>query len=285
MDVVQQVVGLGRSAREDSRVRVRQPLARMLISVADTDGGGDARAAIQKHAAQIGEELNIKSVEFIEQDAGLVGYEIKPNFATLGKRYGKRMPAIKAALANLDAADGADLAARVAADEDFSLDIDGLAVAFEPGDLRVHTTSAEGYACARAGRLLVALDTTLSEALLVEGIAREIVRTVQDARKSAGLEIADRIALAISGSKRVQAALREHREYIAWARPWRRFAKTVITVMTSTASPRSATSAKIAGASRWPKPDEHSGHRRGGVHRRGIVRAVAGARRPRAGGG
>ena len=210
MDIVQQVVGLGRSAREDSRVRVRQPLARMLISVADDD----TRAVIKKHQTQISEELNIKSVEFIAQDAELVGYEIKPNFPTLGKRYGKLMPAIQTALATLEKADAADLAARVAAGEHFSLEIGGVEVEFEPGDLRVHTTSAEGYACAQAGRLLVALDTSLSEALVVEGIAREIVRTVQDARKSAGLEIADRISLAINGSARVQTALRQHREYI-----------------------------------------------------------------------
>ena len=210
MDIVQQIVGLGRSAREDSRVRVRQPLARMLISVADDD----TRAVIKKHQSQISEELNIKSVEFIAQDAELVGYEIKPNFPTLGKRYGKLMPAIQTALAALKKSNGADLAARVAAGENFSLKIGGVEVEFEPGDLRVHTTSAEGYACAQAGRLLVALDTSLSEALVVEGIAREIVRTVQDARKSAGLEIADRISLAISGSARVQTALRQHREYI-----------------------------------------------------------------------
>ena len=210
MDLVQQVVGLGRSAREDSRIRIRQPLSRMLISVANDD----ARCAIKKHQAQLIEELNIKSVEFIAQEAGLVGYQIKPNFPTLGKRYGKLMPAIKAALAQVDEADGARIAAQVADRDCFSLVIDGVEVSFEPGDLRVHTTSAEGYACAQGGHLLVALDTTLNEALVVEGIAREIVRTVQDARKSAGLEIADRIALDIAGSARVQTALRQHREYI-----------------------------------------------------------------------
>ena len=207
MDIVQQVVGLGRSAREESRVRVRQPLSRMLVSVAS-----DAeRAAIRKHAAQISDELNIKSLEFIAHDAGLVGYEIKPNFSTLGKRYGKLMPAIKAAL---ESADGERIAAQVAAGENFCMEIDDREVTFEPGDLRVHTTSAEGYACARAGRLLAALDISLNEDLLVEGIAREIVRSVQDARKSAGLEIADRISLAISGSARVESALRQYREYI-----------------------------------------------------------------------
>ncbi len=211
MDVVQQVVGLGRSAREDSRIRVRQPLSRMLISVADDD----ARAAIKKHEQQIGDELNIKSVEFIERDADLVGYVVTPNFARLGKRYGRLMPAIKSALAAMnDSADGARLAAQVDAGENFSLDIDGAQVEFEPDDIRITTTAAEGYTCARAERYLVALDTALNEALVVEGIAREIVRSVQDARKSAGLEISDRIALDVTGSERVRAALQQHRDYI-----------------------------------------------------------------------
>ncbi len=215
MDVVQQVVGLGRSAREASRIRVRQPLARMLISVAADDE--DARAAIRKHERQIVEELNIKSVEFIDRDgggdgdAGLIDYVVTPNFPVLGKRCGKRMPAIKAALA---LADGARIAERVNAGRNFKLEIDGVEMAFAPDEVRVQTTSAEGYACARAERLLVALDTTLNEALVVEGLAREIVRTVQDARKSAGLEIADRITLAVCGSENVQIALRRHREYI-----------------------------------------------------------------------
>ena len=210
MDVVQQVVALGRSAREDSRIRVRQPLARMLINAADDD----AKAAIEKHQAQIGEELNIKSVEFIERDAGLVDTVITPNFARLGKRYGKLMPAIKAELAALGAAEGAQLAARVDAQESVAMEISGVEVVFEPGDIRVRTTAAEGYACARAEGFLVALDTALDEALVVEGIAREIVRSVQDARKSAGLQIADRIALVVTGSARVRAALSQHRDYI-----------------------------------------------------------------------
>ena len=208
MDVVQQVVGAGRSAREDSKVRVRQPLARMLISITD----GESRDAVQKHVRQILEELNIKAVEFIADDADLVTYEIKPNFATLGKRYGKLMPAIKSALLQ---ADGAKIATELAANDGaLSMEVEGVTVTFEAGDVHIQTAAAEGYACAQAGKFLVALDTTLTEDLITEGIAREIVRTVQDARKSADLQIADRITLAITGSARVQSALQKHREYI-----------------------------------------------------------------------
>ncbi len=207
MDVVQQIVSLGRSAREESRIRVRQPLLRILIIVSDDD----AKAPIEKHAAQIREELNIKSIELITQDTGLVKYTIKPNFPRLGKRYGKLMPAIKAALSKVD---GARIAAQVGMRENFTMEIEGVKVIFEAEDIKVQTTSAEGYACAQAGQFLLALDTSLNEELVVEGIAREIVRTVQDARKSAGLEISDRIMLDITGSERVKTVLQQHREYI-----------------------------------------------------------------------
>ena len=215
MDVAQQVVALGRSAREESRIRVRQPLPRILISAGDED----ARAAIEKHRAQIAEELNIKSVAFIARDADLVGYVLTPDFRRLGKRHGRLIPAIKAALAAKSGTpDGARIAARIGAKEKVALPVetaDGVTeIEFEAGDIRVQTASAQGYACARAEGFLVALDTALDEALVVEGIAREIVRSVQDARKSAGLQISDRIALCIRGAGRVGAALREHRDYI-----------------------------------------------------------------------
>ncbi|MGI9310092.1 MAG: isoleucine--tRNA ligase [bacterium] len=210
MDAVQQAVGLGRAAREDSRVRVRQPLSRMLIN-ANTPR---ARAALDKHAAQLREELNIKSVEFIEGDAGLVGYVIKPNFARLGKKHGKLMPAIKAAFAALPPAAAAEIQSRVAAERGFEITVNGDAIAFDADDIQVRTTSAEGYACAQDDELLVALDTSLDEVLRTEGVMREIVRTVQDARKSAGLQIADRIALDITGTPRVRDALAQHRDHL-----------------------------------------------------------------------
>ncbi|CAJ2376549.1 MAG: Isoleucine--tRNA ligase [Arenicellales bacterium IbO2] len=209
MDMVQRAVGLGRSAREESRVRVRQPLPRMRIGAADAG----ARAALKKHEAQIREELNIKRVEFIGAgaDAEIVRYAVEPNFSALGKRHGKRMPAIKAALAK---ADGARIKAQLDAGENFAVKIGGEKIEFAPEDIKVRTTSAPGYACARDETLLVALDTEISEELRVEGIARELVRAVQDARKSAGLEVSDRIDLAVTGSARVEAALREHRGHI-----------------------------------------------------------------------
>jgi len=207
MDIVQTIVGLGRSAREESRVRVRQPLTRILVSVSNEA----ARDAIVKHSQQILEELNIKSVEFISSDAELISYSISPNFSRLGKRYGKLMTAIKDALGK---SDSLQIAKKVQANENFDLDIGGQSIEISPQDIQVQTSSAEGYCSSSADDCMVALDTSLNDELINEGIARELVRSVQDARKSAGLQISDRIVLGITGSSLVIAALTHHRNYI-----------------------------------------------------------------------
>jgi isoleucyl-tRNA synthetase len=207
MDVVQTIVGLGRSAREESRVRVRQPLAQILVSTIDPA----TRLAVNKHMQQIRDELNIREVNFIDSDAELVSYSIRPNFARLGKHFGKLMPDIKTELLK---SDSAEIAKLVQQNKTFELEIAGQTLQFEPDDIQLQTKSAEGYACSSAEGFLVALDTTLNEPLIIEGIARELVRTIQDARKSAELEISDRIELAITGSERVMNAMQEYRDYI-----------------------------------------------------------------------
>ena len=207
IDVVQRVAGLGRAARSRSGVRVRQPLSRLLVRTPD-----EASAVfVARHEAQILEELNVKAVEMLAPDAELVSYRIKPNLPRIGKRFGKRVPAIRDALST---ADGNAIAAAVAAGRIFDVEAGGETVAFEPEDVLVESTSAEGYACAEEGGYLVGLDTSLTEALEREGLARELVRTVQEARKQAGLDVSDRITLRIEGSSDVAAALDVHRDYV-----------------------------------------------------------------------
>ncbi|MGA0343923.1 MAG: isoleucine--tRNA ligase [Arenicellales bacterium] len=207
IDVIQQVVALGRAARESSQVRVRQPLAQLLVRVPSTE----AQEAVEAHEAQVLEELNVKALGFIAADAALVSYRIKPHLPRVGKRYGKQIPQIRAAL--LDA-DGAALAAAQASGQAITLEVDGQTLTLEPDDLLIETESAEGYACAESGGMLVALDTTLNDDLLREGLAREIVRTVQDARKQSGLEVSDRIRLHLSGSSNVRQAVSQYKDWI-----------------------------------------------------------------------
>jgi isoleucyl-tRNA synthetase len=205
--VVQKVVGLGRAARGLSGVRTRQPLSRLLIRAPDDQ----TAKALANHSEQILEELNIKDVEFIARDAGLVSYRIKPNLPVLGRRYGKLIPQIRQAL---DAADGAEIAAAVASGNNFTVVAGGETLVLTGDDVLIETSSAEGYACAEDVGFLAALDTRLTDELVAEGIAREIVRSVQDARKQAGLEVSDRIVLGISGSGDVVDAVAAHRDYL-----------------------------------------------------------------------
>ncbi|MEM7408089.1 MAG: isoleucine--tRNA ligase [Pseudomonadota bacterium] len=207
-DAVQKVVGLGRSAREAETLRVRQPLARVLVRVP-----GKAEAdSIMRLTDQIMEELNIKEVVTLAQDDGLLSYRIKPNLPRVGKRYGKLIPKIRAAL---ESADTEAIARQVAAGQVVTMEIEGQTLEFEPEDLLVESESAAGYACAEDLGYLVALDTTLTPELEREGLAREIVRTIQDSRKQAGLNIDDRIELHLGGSPAVLDAVATHREFIA----------------------------------------------------------------------
>ena len=207
IDVVQKVVGLARAARGQSGVRTRQPLSRLLIRAPD-----DAAAkALADHQEQILEELNVKTIEFIARDAGLVSYRIKPNLPRVGKRYGKLIPRIRQAL---EAADGAEIAGAAARDDAVVLEVDGQTITLAPDDLLIETSSAAGYACGEDGGFLTALDTSLTDELVREGTARELVRGVQDARKQAGFEVSDRIILGVSGTAGVEAAIADHKDYL-----------------------------------------------------------------------
>jgi isoleucyl-tRNA synthetase len=205
--VVQKVVGLARAARGQSGVRTRQPLSRLLIRTPDDSSA----RALTEHQDQVLEELNVKSIEFIARDAAHVSYRIKPNLPRVGKRYGKDIPAIRTAL---EESDGADIAAAVAKGESYTITVPSGEITLEPEDLLIETNASEGFVCAEDAGFLVELDTTLDDALISEGIARELVRTVQDGRKQAGLQVSDRIVLGISGSEAVENALLRYRDYI-----------------------------------------------------------------------
>ena len=207
--VVQKVVGLARAARGQSGVRTRQPLSRLLIRAPD-----DAAAkALEDHKEQILEELNVKSIEFIARDEGLVNYRIKPNLPRLGKErgMGRELPDIRR---ELEKEDGAEVAGKFARGEDIVISIPSGKLTLTGQDVIVETSSAEGYACGADAGYLTALDTTLTEELIREGIARELIRTVQESRKQAGLEVSDRIVLGVSGSAAVETALQEHKNYL-----------------------------------------------------------------------
>ena len=205
--LVRRLVELGRSARTASKVRTRQPLGRALV-------GAAAWATLPAELrAQVAEELNVLSVDALEATVGeLVDVTLKPNFRSLGQRFGAGTKAVAAAVA---AADPEALAAAVRTGS-ASVTVDGAEVALGPADLVVTETPRTGWAVAADGGETVALDLAMTPELRRAGVAREVVRLVQDARKAGGLEITDRIALVWSASSpEVAEAVREHAAAVA----------------------------------------------------------------------
>ena len=206
--LVRRLVELGRSARTASKVRTRQPLGRALV-------GAPGWAALPEELrAQVADELNVQSVEALGSAGGeLVDVTVKPNFRALGKRFGAGTKAIAAAVA---AADPAALAGAVRDGGTATLTVDGAPVQLGPDDLVVTETPRSGWAVAADGGETVALDLTVTPQLRRAGMAREVVRLVQDARKASGLEVTDRIALTWSASEpEVAEAVREHAAAVA----------------------------------------------------------------------
>jgi isoleucyl-tRNA synthetase len=180
-----QTVSLGRAARMKATLKVRQPLARLLIHARDAD----EQEALMRLADQLKEELNVKAVEPLAAGEDVVSYRVRPNLPALGPKYGKQLGGIRAALAALDPN---DVARRVAAGGSVPVTA---AIALEPDELLVDAVEREGYAVIEEGGYTVALDIALTPELVREGMARDLVRAIQDARKAAGLNIADTIAL------------------------------------------------------------------------------------------
>ena len=201
MDAARRLVTLGRSARTDAKVKVRQPLRRALL----LHPGVDLDPAVD---AEIASELNVKSLERLDSLSGLMGWTVIPNFRTLGPRLGPRVNEVKAALA---AADGSALQAELAATG--WIEIAGERLSAD--DVEVRAEKHADLALVEDEGWAVALDLDLDDDLRAEGTARELVRALNDARKIAGMEIADRVAITIDADPRLQAVIDAHRDTIA----------------------------------------------------------------------
>ncbi|WP_245940873.1 isoleucine--tRNA ligase [Thermasporomyces composti] len=206
--LARRVVELGRAARAEAKVRTRQPLRQALVGAS---GWTDLPEELRREVA---EELNVLTVHGLSETGdSLVEYAVKPNFRALGKRFGKDTPRIAAAVT---AADAASLVEQLRQTGQATLDVDGTAVVLEASEVITSERPREGWAVANAHGETVALDLTVTEELRRAGIAREVIRLVQESRKKAGLEVSDRITLWWSASDpETAAALREHEGFIA----------------------------------------------------------------------
>ena len=210
MAVVQQVVALGRAARNTHEVKTRQPLAAVTVVGRHE---GEVFPFLQGPGGElVRDELNVKAIRFAPRRADFVRHEVRPNFRVLGKRLGPLMPKVKAAL---EAADGDALAAELEEKGALVVEVDGQRVELSRDELEVRLEEKPGLATAGDRELLVALDTALTPALIAEGWAREVVHRIQAARKDKDLDYADRIRVRFGADDELAAAIDAHREWIA----------------------------------------------------------------------
>jgi isoleucyl-tRNA synthetase len=207
MATARQTVQMGLAARAQAKRKIRQPL-RTAIVVAT----GAEREAIELLGDLVREELNVHELRFVSEADELGRVELKPNYRTLGPRFGKDMPMVAAAVAGLDAARAS---ATLRDGGTVAIDLGGTEHGLTADDVLVTMQPLEGYQVEREGLHAVALDVEIDDALRDEGWARDVVRAVQNARVSAGLEISDRILLTLDGDGELLDAVRAHQDYVA----------------------------------------------------------------------
>jgi isoleucyl-tRNA synthetase len=207
MEAVRRTVELGRAARSAAAIKVRQPLRRAIVVASDAE-----REAISARAEIVTSELNVKELDFVAEESELVSYEVRPNYRSLGPRFGSQMPQVAAAVEALDAARIADA---IGSGREVGINIDGRDHALAPDDLALALRPLDGYQVEAASGHAVALALELDPDLRREGLAREIVHAVQGARRDAGLEITDRIVLALDGDPELLDAARAHEAHLA----------------------------------------------------------------------
>jgi isoleucyl-tRNA synthetase len=209
MHEIRTLATLGRAAREEARVKVRQPLE--LLACVIPRHSETVTALVAKLAPLLAAELNVKRVEFASSADKLVTLEAKPNFRALGKKWGKDTPAAAAAVAAL----GAETLRAFERGEPVTISVGGKDHQLDAGDLAVHRRASGSLVVEEDGARFAALDVTVTPALHREGIAREIVSRVQRLRKESGLAVSDRIRLFVGGAADVRAVAEEYRPWIA----------------------------------------------------------------------
>jgi isoleucyl-tRNA synthetase len=208
MDLLRQIASLGLSARMANKLKVRQPLAKVEVILSDQTH----QAWLEEHDELLCDELNVKKIEYTKDAETYITYQVQPNFKRLGPRIGKLLPACKQALGS---ADGGRLLAELTAAGKVTLDLGGEKVELDNEDIQVRLNAKPGWAAAQGAGCVVVLATQLTPELIAEGLARDFVRLVQDRRKDLGLELSDRIEVAIVGaSTSILQAIEANRAYV-----------------------------------------------------------------------
>jgi len=207
MDLLLKIIDLGRAARAGASVKVRQPLPEILVRV----GTEREQAALGKFEELIKEELNAKQVTRLDFDTNFVSYSLRPNLPVVGRALGGRLPQFVKALKEVDPR---QVAVNVRRGEKTPVRVGDETMEFAPDAFLVDVKSPEGYAAVEEGSYLVALNTNLTPELIAEGQARDVLRHVQNARKNAGMDVSDHIALGLDADAALLKAVRDHEDFI-----------------------------------------------------------------------
>ena len=206
MDIAQKVSSMVLSLRKKEQIKVRQPLQKIMVPVLNKEFA----RRLKDVQDIILSEVNIKQVELLEDTEGVLVKKIKPNFKTIGPKYGKHMKAI----AGLVNGWGANEIANVEENKGWTGEINGETITLDLADFDISTDDIPGWLVATEGALTVALDITLSPELKSEGIARELVSRIQNYRKESGLEVMDKIQLTVDANEEVKTAVEANKDYI-----------------------------------------------------------------------
>ncbi|WP_291857726.1 isoleucine--tRNA ligase [Marinilabilia sp.] len=207
MEYAQQISSMVLALRRKVNIKVRQPLQKIMLPVYDAH----FEEQIEAVKDLILTEVNIKEIEYLKDATGVLVKKIKPNFKTLGPRYGKMMKAISKAFAEMSQED----IARFEMENGFNLEIEGQAVDLNNEDAEVISEDIPGMLVANEGRITVALDITLTPELKAEGVARELINRIQNLRKDSGFEVTDKIIVSIQKNEVTNKAIEKHKKYIA----------------------------------------------------------------------
>jgi isoleucyl-tRNA synthetase len=207
MRMIMRLASLGHSARNQAGIKVRQPLSEAAFAVANRE----EMEALERYAAVLGDELNVKKVSLLGSAGEAVAYTLKPLPRQLGQKYKGLFPQVAQAVLGLDANPAAR---RLLAGQAVEIVVDGQTLFLQPDEVEVHTEALSGLAVAQEGAYLAALHTQITPELEMEGLAREFVRRVQELRKGSGFELSDRIHLSVNATERLSRALQAQQEYI-----------------------------------------------------------------------
>lgn len=206
MQMAQQYSSMVLSLRKKNKIRVRQPLNKVMIPILDEK----FKTQVDKITDLILSEVNVKTLEFMTEDSGLLVKKIKANFKALGPKYGKLMKMIAAAIAQFNQDD----IKKLESEGSYPLNINGETISIEPSDVEISTDDIPGWLIATQGPLTIALDITISDDLRKEGIARDLINKIQGIRKDKGFEVTDTINLTIKKQEETDEAINNNISYI-----------------------------------------------------------------------